>query len=32
MLIQPLPFKPVFPEDQDPVSSQYPGVVTATPR
>ena len=27
-LIQPLLFKPVFPEDQDPVSNQYPGVVT----
>ena len=30
-LIQPLLFKPVLPEDQDPVSSQYPGVVTGHP-
>ena len=31
VLIQPLPFKPVFPEDKDPVSSQYPGAVTGHP-
>jgi len=27
-LIQPPLVKPVFPKDQDPVSSQYPGAVT----
>ena len=27
-LIQPLPLKPVFPEDQDPMLNQYPGAVT----